>query len=283
MIAEIKIDAMRRNVGVRDRLPQTIKRIVPRRLAQTGAVAASVRPAFAFVLGVVRDDPGSVFFSRRLGHPVWLRARGDLQVARELLSKDAYAVPPEVSDALAGVRPLTVLDLGANIGLFALSVIHALGPGTRIRAVEPDPANLALLRKNIELLGQQHTIEVYPCAAATRSGTAQLVGGLTHSSHLVRPGECSDNSEQVPLMDAYELAAGCGLLKIDIEGSEWQLLSDPRLKDCDARAIALEWHTAGTRSDTPEEDVVKLLRAARFTVGYVESHGVNGFLWAWRA
>lgn len=247
-------------------------------------VARSVRPSLGFVIGFIRGAP-RVFFSHRLGHPVCLRPRADLQVARELLAKDAYAVPSEVAKALSGAESIAILDLGANIGLYSLSAIRTFGRDTRVRAVEPDPANLELLAQNVELAGCREQVEIRPCAAGARSGSAEFVGGLASGSHLTRPSE-EQGGVEVAVLDAFQLAAGCQLLKIDIEGSEWELLRDPRLKQTDARAIALEWHgewhDAASETDTPEQEATQLLEAAGFAVGYSERFRLNGFLWAWR-
>jgi FkbM family methyltransferase len=46
-------------------------------------------------------------------------------------------------------RPLSVLDLGANIGLFDV-YIRSVFPDARITAVEPHPENIAVLRETID-------------------------------------------------------------------------------------------------------------------------------------
>jgi FkbM family methyltransferase len=46
-----------------------------------------------------------------------------------------------------------VLDVGANIGLYSLALSRAVGPSGHVIAVEPDPDNLVLLRKNLQVNG----------------------------------------------------------------------------------------------------------------------------------
>lgn len=262
-----------------------LRRIVPRRLAQTVVVAPTVRPAAGFVLSMLWEDRPRTFHSRRLGHRVRLRPRADLHVAREFLSKYIYGLPPEVAAALAGRRePLRILDLGANIGMFSVSVIHALGAGTRVDAVEPDPDNLELLRANVALAGHRGNVTIHPAAAGCQAGSAMLVGGDSHNSHLLRPEEApADATERVPVADAFELAAAADLIKIDIEGGEWELLRDPRLAQLPAAAIVLEWHWSGSGCDDPAAEVQRLLGAAGYEVGYAEQWPGNGYVWAWRA
>ena len=269
-------------------LSRILRRIVPARTAQILVVAPTVRPTAGFVLSALWEDQPRVFFSRRLGHSVCFRPRADLQVAREFLSKYIYDLPREVSEALAPRRPqLRVLDLGANIGMFSLSVVDALGPEIRVDAVEPDADNLALLRRNVDLAGHRDRVAVHPVAVGAHAGSALFVGGSSHSSHLLRPEETSTDAGMeaisVPVMDAFELATGADLIKMDIEGGEWELLRHPRLADLDAAAIALEWHTAGSQSASPEQDAHELLRSAGYSVGYAQAWAGNGFMWAWRS
>jgi hypothetical protein len=46
----------------------------------------------------------------------------------------------------------------------------------------------------------------------------------------------------VPALDVFSLDHRVDLLKIDIEGSEWSILADPRLSDLRARVLVMEWH-----------------------------------------
>src|SRR5205807_2152840 len=59
--------------------------------------------------------------------------------------------PPcvRVLRAVAG-RGDVVFDIGANIGFFSTLLSRWVGPEGRVVAVEPDPENLALLRRNLD-------------------------------------------------------------------------------------------------------------------------------------
>jgi len=45
---------------------------------------------------------------------------------------------------------MTILDIGANIGYYALLEARSVGPSGRVVAVEPEPRNAALLRRNVQ-------------------------------------------------------------------------------------------------------------------------------------
>src|SRR5208283_897383 len=56
---------------------------------------------------------------------------------------------PERAALAALARPgMTVLDIGANLGLYSLLLARSVGPSGRVIAFEPDPDLCALLRAN---------------------------------------------------------------------------------------------------------------------------------------
>jgi FkbM family methyltransferase len=64
-----------------------------------------------------------------------------------------------------------VFDVGANIGMFSLSILHRF-PGVRVYAFEPAPPLFELLQANTESFGER--VKLFPCALADRPGTASL-------------------------------------------------------------------------------------------------------------
>ncbi|HWM92610.1 MAG TPA: FkbM family methyltransferase [Thermoanaerobaculia bacterium] len=64
-----------------------------------------------------------------------------------------------------------VFDVGANIGMFSLSILHRF-PRVRVYAFEPAPPLFDLLRANTESFGAQ--VRLFPFALADRAGTASL-------------------------------------------------------------------------------------------------------------
>jgi FkbM family methyltransferase len=67
----------------------------------------------------------------------------------------------------------TVLDVGAHIGLTSLLLSRTVGPRGRVVAVEPHPANAALLRENLRRT-RTRNVEVVEAAALEAPGTAVL-------------------------------------------------------------------------------------------------------------
>ena len=63
-------------------------------------MAAAVAPSLGFLGDVIRNRPAGTYTVRRTRRQVTLRPRRDLQVARELVSSNAYDPPPPLRAAL---------------------------------------------------------------------------------------------------------------------------------------------------------------------------------------
>jgi FkbM family methyltransferase len=177
----------------------------------------------------------------------------------------------------------TVLDLGANIGMFSILAAKRLVPRGHVVAVEANPYTAAVLRRNVIENGFSN-VEVIEAAAAPMDGKAELHLAPHSLGATVLGGERRGESVMVTAIGVGALVESLGpieLLKMDIEGSEWSIVFDSspemwvRIK-----RIAMEFHldAAGPRSVA---DLVTYLSH----VGYVNIRvhhppGLYGYLWA---
>jgi FkbM family methyltransferase len=145
--------------------------------------------------------------------------------------------------------------------------------------VEPDPENLELLCRTAAL-GE---IEVVPACAANHEGSVRFVAGEFAESHVAGAESDEQDTIEVPCVDAFRLAASADLVKIDIEGSEWEILADPRLASMDAQALVMEWHDKQCPHPDPRMAAHAVLQDAGFEV-LCEHRPVasNGTIWALR-
>ncbi len=125
------------------------------------------------------------------------------------------------------------LDVGANYGLYALSMAHAAGDSGRVVAVEPCSSTAAFLRASVSLNGFGN-LQVVQSALSNRAGTAQLhLSENSELNALTVAGPVSGPSEPVELKTLDVLAQECGLdrvdfLKIDAEGEEQRIIEGGR-------------------------------------------------------
>lgn len=135
------------------------------------------------------------------------------------------------------VEGSTVVDIGANIGIYSLLAAMRIGASGRVFAVEPNPLLQARLRTNLALNGFGGRVEVVGAAVSDRSGHCELSvhqGNLGEASivktvtgaETVRV-ECCTLRE---LLEQHHVTR-IDMLKIDVEGAEDRVLL-PFLEAC---------------------------------------------------
>ncbi len=175
-------------------------------------------------------------------------------------------------------RPLTALDLGANIGMFSVWLASTFDV-TRITAVEPLPRNATQLRANLQRAIPAVATEVVEAAATTHDGELTFGGGDFTTGRIGGGGE---GAVTVKARDAFALAAGVDLLKIDIEGAEWDLVADPRFAQLSNPVVMFEHHPHGAPGD-PATVATQALQGAGYTVRSAEEHADGtGVVWGVR-
>ncbi|MEP7043296.1 MAG: class I SAM-dependent methyltransferase [Dokdonella sp.] len=161
------------------------------------------------------------------GHRLYVKA-SDAHVGAPLLAGSAYA--PHVTDVLRERlrEGDVVLDVGANIGVVSLLAATLVGARGRVIAVEPVPANRALLARTLQA-NRIAQIEIIAAAASDRVGAIEL---RTHptTSNSARPAAAGERLRDsrssvlrvptVVLDDALTSLGRLDLVKLDIAGME---------------------------------------------------------------
>ncbi|WP_326690284.1 MULTISPECIES: FkbM family methyltransferase [unclassified Streptomyces] len=179
----------------------------------------------------------------------------------ELLFRDGvYDV-----DGLA--RPAVVLDGGSWLGLSVLR-FRSLFPDALIRAFEPDPELFEVLTRNLERNGVGN-VELHNVALADQEGELEfLATGNDAGSLRVRSprGRLTTVPARVP--SAY-VTAPLSLLKLNVEGSEWDVIDElgDRLGLVDQ--LLIEYHGFGDLPQTLHR-ILGRLHEHGFT--YIVSH-----------
>jgi FkbM family methyltransferase len=257
----------RKAIGRSRILRRLVKSGLGQRVIQGVRGASLVRRPVRFVMAEVRGLTSR--HTLRAGPAIHLRhGTRDVDILSEIFARGNYEPPPGVP--VGDVK--SVLDVGANIGLFG-AYATAKWPGAAVTSYEPDPENQKLLRATA-------TWPVKEVAVSNHNGVMPFAAGLFSEAHLGQ----GENTIDVPVVDLYDETHDVDLLKMDIEGGEWAILTDPRLRDLAARVIVLEWHAQGCPEPDAHGAVTRLLKEAGYA-GMVDlaEHEDNGVVWAWRA
>jgi FkbM family methyltransferase len=124
----------------------------------------------------------------------------------------------------------TVIDVGANSGLYTLEAATRVGPGGTVVALEPNPDMTAVLRANIER-NRLAAVRVRPLAAAEAPGPARLYENLGRPNAFgLTPRHPDTPWRPVTTVTLDQLAADEGLgpvhlVKVDAEGAEDRVLA----------------------------------------------------------
>ncbi len=246
--------------------------------------ARLVRETPRFLAGEIVRPPGMrTFHLRENGLCMAIRHRSaDAAALAEVFYHRWYDVPVDVARALGS--PRRVLDLGANIGLFGVLAV-ARWPGAEVVGYEPDPDNATVCRRTIALNGLGERWNVVPAAAGARDGEVRFAAGLGASSHVLADGEhATSASIVVPKHDVMAAIAASDLVKIDIEGGEWEILADPRFTQAPPRVLVMEYHPEGCPSGDPRAAAERALGDAGLRTAPIwHGEGGVGMLWAWRS
>ena len=128
-----------------------------------------------------------------------------------------------------------VIDLGANIGYFTLILAKLVGPTGKVFAFEPDPRNLALLKKNVEYNNYKNVIIVPKAVSNVNDKCTLYTGQKTFGQNKIyKPKKTKTqkfipiDSETVRLDDFFKtngLLDKISFIKMDVEGAEFLALS----------------------------------------------------------
>ena len=134
--------------------------------------------------------------------------------------------------ALARRRNIDVfLDIGANTGFYSI-MFATKKLAKRIVAFEPDPGNFARLMANLKANEMASRIETVPLAIGDADSEVTLFEGAKYNrgeSTIVvpeqTPQEVKFRVRQVRFDDQYAFAGKTLIIKMDVEGYEFQALA----------------------------------------------------------
>ena len=135
---------------------------------------------------------------------------------------------------LMGRKNLTIIDAGANIGLWSM---YASQYAKTIYAIEPSKATQKILKKNLSQPAYKKTeILFVPKAITNERGSKTFYTNPSNTTANTLIGGNPDNSETVECITIADLFKEYKIdhvdfLKLDVEGSEFEILGGNAFKE----------------------------------------------------
>ncbi len=171
---------------------------------------------------------------------------------------------------------INIFDVGANVGYYVLLEAHILGKKGHIYALEPEPDNIARMKKNIQL-NNYSNVKVLPFAAGAEQTTKKLtISGKANTHYITNETKHNDKvTEEVKLypldllVQKFKIPSEDPLIiRMDVEGYEGQVfkgMSD-LLNSKRPMYIFVELHH---RENNQEATVIHLLKECGFELKWV--------------
>ena len=182
------------------------------------------------------------------GEQLWARVPLALEVPDRMRGAAVDVLAGEYESGYSG-RELTVVDIGANVGAFAVWATMRW-PGSTVHAYEPHPGTFEMLARNARRFPGIvcHPQAVYPGQAEQQpfyarypgDGEGAMVPCAARTFAHLEP----ENIRPVAVI-APERVPSCDVLKIDVEGAEADILEALNLEG--VSLILLEYQNAENR------------------------------------
>jgi len=258
--------------------------------------AGHLKPSYRLLLFLARTPPFNRgllrrlwmnFFQKRVDHAIQTTYRGipfyfQLDNPTELKGLFNYYNVKETNYLIEVCRSgtPTFIDVGANSGFYSQNILYHAAPGTKVIAIEPNPAMCDRIRKNTCLIEDLiHSKKLYfaleNCAAGPEESKMHLdLDGGLGGAHIVN--EPTATSMEVKVDKLVNIlrrhnVTSIDALKIDVEGYEDKVLI-PFFEEAD-RSLYPEHIVIEHTSDKDwSEDLWGCLRKA----GYKEVFRTRG-------
>ena len=177
----------------------------------------------------------------------------------------------------------TIVDIGANVGSFALYAAQS-SPDARIICYEPEERNFSLLTRNLHINGLEGRVAALQRAVGSRKGPRKLAVSVSqlNAFDYLRDGTSQHQWVEGTTLQDIRTEHGLDsldLLKMNCEGAEYEILEGCSSRDfVGIHNIRLEYHNRdrGNGESLRRHLEARGYRIERFTRRLTDS----GFIWA---
>lgn len=186
-------------------------------------------------------------------------------------------------------KGMVVVDIGANIGYYVLQEAKIVGENGKVYALEPEPANFELLKKNITLNNYSpDLVGAYQLAVGDRTGKFSFYISENCNWHTMSELK-GEQKSKLKIIDKIEVDTITldgftenkrppDFVRMDVEGFEFRilkgmkrmLLANRRIKICmEVHPLLIE------QGGEKAESMLKLLSDYGFNINYLVEEDLN--------
>jgi len=149
----------------------------------------------------------------------------DLGISRELALYKIYEKNSTNQLKKILAPGMKIVEIGANIGYYALIEAKLIGEQGHIYAFEPSPYSLSFLKRNIKL-NNYHNIEVFQKAIGAENTKSRffIADKSNLSSFIKREGTVDNIEVEIIKLDDFLKNKKVDFIRMDIEGYEKEVL-----------------------------------------------------------
>lgn len=172
---------------------------------------------------------------------------------------------------------MTVVDCGANIGIYTCLASGAVGPAGKVYAFEPEPRNFACLTETIRL-NRLENVQAERLALSDRNGeTSLFLSDINMGDHRLGASDETRPSVRVSTrtLDSYWnlMVPQVDVIKMDVQGAEGLVLKGmtETIERSKKLKIFMEfWPYGLIRCGTNPRDIIKGLMGLGFSVQIID-------------
>lgn len=172
-------------------------------------------------------------------------------------------------------RSRRILELGANIGYYAIIESSLSNNSIELICCEPLPSNFSLLQFNLAI-NHIHPIATFQKAVSGANGTVKfLIHDCSNMGYISTNLEEKQSYIEVETLDIFSLCSEFGpdLIRMDIEGHETEILKrlSKTIDSLDIKpSILFETHNSRYKNNDPSPYILLLIDKG-YTVDYASS------------
>lgn len=211
-------------------------------------------PYERYKIGQWKRQNGSSLAVRKILDQQMIVDLDDEGISRKLFFKGIHE-PLSTAQYMKEIKPgMTIVEVGSNIGYYAILGAKIVGETGKVFAFEPNPDNYHLLKMNIALNGWENLFETFPYGVGAENGSSTFyMMNKGNTSSFIQRNDSTINIEKeltvkmVCLDDFFEDQTGIDYFRMDVEGYELEVIKGMEniLKsDKKPRGAFIEVHSA---------------------------------------